>query len=150
VEIAPLVAKIVTALAKVYADKGVRVALEIEPDARFHGDAGDLTEMLGNLLDNAHKWCRSRVRLRARRIAAAGALPATLEIAVEDDGPGVPEELKAQVLQRGARADESTPGHGLGLAMVQDTVTLYGGDLHLERSEIGGLAVRLRFPQTAA
>jgi two-component system sensor histidine kinase PhoQ len=90
------------------------------------------------------------VRLRARRIAAAGARPAVLEIAVEDDGPGVPEELKAQVLQRGARADESTPGHGLGLAMVQDTATLYGGELTLNTSELGGLAARLRFPQSAA
>lgn len=150
VEIAPLAAKIVTALAKVYADKGVRVAMEIAPDARFHGDAGDLTELLGNLLDNAHKWCRGRVRLRAHRIAAAGALPAALEIVVEDDGPGVPEELQARVLQRGTRADESTPGHGLGLAMVQDAVTLYGGELTLGQSELGGLAVRLRFPQPAA
>jgi len=150
VEISPLAAKIVSALAKVYADKGVRVAVEIEPDARFHGDAGDLTELLGNLLDNAHKWCRSRVRLRARRIAPAGALPAALEIAVEDDGPGVPAELKTRVLQRGTRADESTPGHGLGLAMVQDTVALYRGELTLAASEFGGLAVRLRFPQPAA
>jgi signal transduction histidine kinase len=127
----------------------VRVAVDLDPAARFHGDAGDLTEMLGNLLDNAHKWCRSQVRLRARTIAAAGALPATLEITVEDDGPGVPAELKAQVLQRGARADESAPGHGLGRAMVQDTVTLYGGELNLDRSGLGGLAARLRFPQPA-
>lgn len=150
VEISPLATKIVSALAKVYADKGVRVTVEIDPDARFHGDAGDLTEMLGNLLDNAHKWCRSQVRLRTRRIAAAGALPAALEIAVEDDGPGVPEELKTRVLQRGTRADESTPGHGLGLAMVQDTVALYRGELALAASALGGLAVRLRFPQPAA
>jgi two-component system sensor histidine kinase PhoQ len=141
-----LVGRIVAALAKVYADKGVRVALDVDADARFHGDAGDLTEMLGNLLDNAHKWCRSQVRVRARRIAAAGALPGALEILVEDDGPGVPGELKQRVLQRGARIDESTPGYGLGLAMVQDTVALYGGELALETGTMGGLAVRLRFP----
>ena len=146
VELPPLIGRIVTALAKVYAGKSVRVDLEIDADARFDGDAGDLTEILGNLLDNAHKWCRSRVRVHARRIEARGALPGELEIVVEDDGPGIPDGLKVQVMKRGARADESAPGHGLGLAMAQDAVLLYRGELALESSPLGGLAVRLRFP----
>lgn len=145
VAVRPVIEKIVAALAKVYVDKGVHTTLDIDAAATFHGDAGDLTEMLGNLLDNAFKWCRGQVQVSAHQTAAAGALPAALEIRVDDDGPGIPETEKGRVLQRGARADESTPGHGLGLAMVQDTVALYRGELQLETGPLGGLSVRLRF-----
>jgi two-component system sensor histidine kinase PhoQ len=69
-----------------------------------------------------------------------------LEISVADDGPGIPDDLKTRVLLRGARADENTPGHGLGLAMVQDTVALYHGTLSLQAGPLGGLEIRLRFP----
>jgi two-component system sensor histidine kinase PhoQ len=144
VEVKPVVEKIVAALAKVYADKHVRVTLDVETAATFHGDAGDLTEMLGNLLDNACKWCRQQVRVTAHQLPSSGARRPLLDITVEDDGPGIPDDLKTRVLQRGTRADENTPGHGLGLAMVQDTVALYHGALTLEASPLGGLAVRLR------
>jgi len=117
----------------------------VDRHAVFPGDAGDLTEMLGNLLDNAYKWCRQRVSISARM--STSDLQAVIEIAVEDDGPGIPEELKAAVLQRGVRADESAPGHGLGLAMVQDTVRLYQGEWQLGTGTLGGLQVRLRFMQ---
>ena len=83
----------------------------------FVGDRDDLFEALGNLMDNAAKWCRSRVRVSGRVHAAAGA-GARLLLAVEDDGPGIPPDDRDRVLERGARADEQTPGHGLGLAMV--------------------------------
>ena len=147
VEVKPAIEKIVAALAKVYADKGIGISLDVEPAATFHGDAGDLTEMLGNLLDNACKWCRRQVQVHARRMPASGTARPVLEISVEDDGPGIPADLKSRVLERGARADESTPGHGLGLAMVQDTVALYHGQLSLETSQLGGLLVRLRFSE---
>jgi two-component system, OmpR family, sensor histidine kinase PhoQ len=144
IAVKPVVEKIVAALAKVYTDKGVRVTLDVETSATFHGDAGDLTEMLGNLLDNACKWCRQQVRVTVQLLPASGAMRPSLDITIEDDGPGIPEDLKTGVLQRGARADATTPGHGLGLAMVQDTVALYHGELALETSPLGGLAVRLR------
>ena len=145
VAVKPVVEKILAALAKVYADKNVRVVSAVEAAATFYGDAGDLMEMLGNLLDNAFKWCRGQVRVTARSTTVpAGARP-SLEITVEDDGPGIPAEMKARVLQRGERADESTPGHGLGLAMVQDSVALYRGRLSLETSSLGGLAIAVRF-----
>lgn len=146
VAIKPAAERIVAALAKVYADKGVRVALAMDATATFHGDAGDLTEMLGNLLDNAFKWCRQQVRIAAQATQSAESGQSWLEITVADDGPGIPEDMKARVLLRGARADENTPGHGLGLAMVQDTVALYHGTLSLQVSPLGGLEVRLRFP----
>lgn len=145
VEVKPVVEKIIAALTKVYMDKGVNVTFDMDATAAFHGDAGDLTEMLGNLLDNAFKWCRQQVRVTAQIMQPTGALPPLLEISVADDGPGIPADLKTRVLLRGARADETTPGHGLGLAMVQDTVALYHGELVLETSPLGGLAVRLRF-----
>jgi two-component system sensor histidine kinase PhoQ len=69
-----------------------------------------------------------------------------LSLAVEDDGPGISEENRARVLQRGVRADESVPGHGLGLAMVHDTVDLYGGTLSIDASELGGARFLLRLP----
>ena len=146
VDIKPVAEQIVAALTKVYADKGVHVAFAMDATATFHGDAGDLTEMLGNLLDNAFKWCRQQVRVAARITTPTEAGQAWLEISVADDGPGIPDDLKARVLLRGARADENTPGHGLGLAMVQDTVALYHGTLSLQASPLGGLEISLRFP----
>ena len=145
VELKPVADNIIAALIKVYGDKNVNVTLDIPADVTFHGDAGDLTEMLGNLLDNAFKWCRQQVRISAQRTAASGALPSVLEINVEDDGPGIAADMKARVVQRGVRADQSTPGHGLGLAMVQDTVVLYRGELTLDNGLWGGLVVSLRF-----
>jgi len=146
VAIKPVVERIVAALAKVYVDKGVHMQIEMETTATFQGDTGDLTEMLGNLLDNAFKWCRKQVRVAAQITPATEAGQAWLEITIGDDGPGIPDDLKARVLLRGARADEHTPGHGLGLAMVQDTVALYHGTLSLQASPLGGLEICLRFP----
>ena len=113
--------------------------------AQFVGDRGDLTELLGNLLDNACKWCRFQVRLSASRDPAAGARQ-RLRLTVEDDGPGVGDADRDRVLERGVRADEQVPGHGLGLAMVRDTVDLYGGTLTIGRSPLGGLQVTVRLP----
>jgi len=146
VAIKSVVEQIVAALTKVYADKGVCVLIEMDDTTSFHGDSGDLTEMLGNLLDNACKWSRKQVRIAAQIAPATEAGQAWLELTVCDDGPGIPDDLKARVLLRGARADEHMPGHGLGLAMVQDTVALYHGTLSLQTSSLGGLEVRLRFP----
>ncbi len=147
VAVRPVVEKIVAALAKVYVDKNLRVTLDIETSATFHGDAGDLTEILGNLLDNACKWCRQRVHVAARVKPLTGTGRPCLEISVADDGPGIPDAMKARVLLRGARADENMPGHGLGLAMVQDTMALYRGELTLGVSPWGGLLAELRFPE---
>lgn len=146
VEIRPVAEQIVAALTKVYADKGVHVAFAMDATVTFHGDVGDLTEMLGNLLDNAFKWSRGQVRVAARTIQPTEADQPLLEISVADDGPGIPDDMKARVLLRGARADENTPGHGLGLAMVQDTVALYHGTLSLQASSLGGLEIGLRIP----
>jgi signal transduction histidine kinase len=106
----------------------------------FRGDAHDLEEMLGNLIDNACKWARTRVTVSARRVDSH------LVIAVEDDGPGVPEERHAEVLHRGRRLDETVAGSGLGLDIVQDIAELYHGSLTLGDSRIGGLRAQLDLP----
>jgi two-component system sensor histidine kinase PhoQ len=89
------------------------------------------------VVDNACKWCRSRVLVSARWIRIA-ALPRRLSIVVEDDGPGIPQELRTRVIERGVRADEHVPGHGLGLAMVRDTVAIYGGQFLIDARALGG------------
>ena len=118
VEVAQVAAELRGALLRVYADKDLVIELAIAPGAQFIGDRGDLTELLGNLLDNACKWCRGRVRLTAAWMRAP-APRERLRLVVEDDGPGISAEDRARVLERGVRADEKVPGHGLGLAMVQ-------------------------------
>ncbi|CCG08709.1 ATP-binding protein [Pararhodospirillum photometricum] len=119
--------------------RDLQVEVEGDEAARFVGDPDDLLEILGNLLDNACKWARAHVRVQGR-VTASG-----LEIVVEDDGPGLPETEHEGVLRRGARLDDTKPGHGLGLDIVSDLVALYGGHLTLARSELGGLAVLVRF-----
>ena len=100
--------------------------------------------MLGNLLENAVRHARTRVRMVAR------AEPGAVEIDVEDDGPGVPEERRSAILERGARLDEAGPGGGLGLAIVKDVLEAYGGTLSLGQAELGGLRARLRVPDSGA
>jgi len=143
VEVAQVATELRVALLKVYAGKDLAIELAVSPAAQFIGDRGDLTELLGNLLDNACKWCRSRVRLTAASEEAAEARQ-RLSLIVEDDGSGISAADRARVLERGVRADSSVPGHGLGLAMVRDTVELYGGSLAIDRSPLGGARVAVR------
>jgi two-component system sensor histidine kinase PhoQ len=96
-------------------------------------------------MDNAAKWCRSRVRVSASLQAGVGA-GQKLRILVEDDGPGIASADRERVLERGARADEATPGHGLGLAMVRDMAEIYGGQLDIAESTLGGARLDLRLP----
>jgi two-component system sensor histidine kinase PhoQ len=145
VDVAQVVAELRSALLRVYANKDLALELNVAPSAQFIGDRGDLTELLGNLLDNACKWCRSRVRLTATSDEGAGPRE-RLSLVVEDDGPGISAADRARVLQRGVRADETVPGHGLGLAMVRDTLDLYGGRLAIDTSPLGGARFSLRLP----
>lgn len=128
------------ALLKVYSRKDLSIELAIEEGSHFIGDRGDFVELLGNLMDNACKWCREKVRV-AVTVEDGG-----ITLMVEDDGPGIAEENRAKVLERGVRTDENVPGHGLGLAMVHDTVDLYGGKLAVEASPLGGASFSLRLP----
>lgn len=120
------------------------VTVRVPREHVFAGEREDLDEMLGNLLDNAMKWAGSRVEV-ASRLEAGG----MLAVVVEDDGPGLPADRRDAVLAPGVRLDESTPGSGLGLAVVRDVARLYGGDLRLGDSPLGGLRVELVLPAAA-
>ena len=145
IEVARVMPRITSALCKVYADKRVRLTEEIAPDARFYGDEGDLMEIAGNLLDNAFKWCRGRVRVGGSSLDGGGGQRRRgLVLVVEDDGPGIDDADRTRVLERGVRIDESAPGHGIGLAVVHDLVRLHGGELAITRSELGGTRVEVR------
>ena len=103
-------------------------------------DAQDLTEILGNLAENAATWAAGTVRIKGRRDGNA------VTLCVEDDGPGVPENRVDDVLARGGRLDATRPGTGLGLAIVGDLVEAHGGSLSLGRSALGGLLAEVRLP----
>jgi two-component system sensor histidine kinase PhoQ len=136
----PTLERLLTTLHKVYRDKGVTVELALQEAVAFRGDEGDLMELLGNLLDNAFKWAAGTVRISAH------ASRSVLELCVEDDGPGIEDAQAAQVLQRGVRLDENTPGHGIGLPMVRDIVEAYEGRLTIKRSDRGGARIAIFLP----
>lgn len=141
-----LAEEVVQSLEKVYAARGVLCEFEIDPEARFYGEQGDLMELLGNLLENAFKWAERSVLLTVRRTGPVTARRRGLEIVVEDDGPGIPEDQVARLLERGQRGDERVQGHGIGLAIVRDIVRAYRGELHVGRSgNLGGACFTLRF-----
>jgi signal transduction histidine kinase len=137
----PVVEGLVRAMRRIHAER--QLTLTVEPFAAslgFRGEAQDLQEMLGNLVDNACKWAAHRVDIQARRNAA------TLIITVDDDGPGLAAEQRDRVMHRGVRADEQVPGSGLGLAIVDDLARLYGGQVTLTDSPLGGLRAVLELP----
>ncbi len=146
VPVLPLLTELRAALLKVHARKDLHIEIDLPPELGFLGDAGDIVELLGNVLDNACKWCRSRVLVRAR-LDPERPVQQRLSIVVEDDGTGIPAANRTRVIERGVRADEHVPGHGLGLAMVRETVGLYGGTLEIGGSiELGGARVELQLP----
>jgi two-component system sensor histidine kinase PhoQ len=137
VVVAPIVEDLRQTLDKVYRDKRVRCSVAVAPGAVFRGDPGDLTEILGNLMENGYKYCKERVHVAAQSAAER------LVITVGDDGRGITAEEAATLFQRGKRADESVPGQGIGLAVVRETVELYRGTLDVGRSELGGAELRV-------
>jgi len=130
-------------LSRIHAARSIAIDSASPPGLFFRGERQDLEEMMGNLMDNACKWARSRVQVRAVKDGAQFILT------VEDDGPGLTEEERAQVGMRGERLDETVPGSGLGLAIVRDISKLYGGFFVLDASPLGGLMARLTLPAIA-
>jgi signal transduction histidine kinase len=138
---------LVRAVARIYRDRHIDIAVDCTPGARFRGERQDLEEMLGNLLDNACKWAGSQVNLHVAFRDIDGERPhRAIEITVADDGPGLDAAQRAQAVKRGRRLDESKPGSGLGLSIVADLAQSYGGTFQLETSPAGGLSARLLLP----
>ncbi len=134
---------LVRTLKRIHRDRDYHVTVDCPEDLDFRGERQDLEELLGNLLDNAFKWADGRICVHAQRVAEQ------VVITVEDDGPGLSEEERARVLKRGARLDESVPGSGLGLSIVEDVAGLYQGSFELDASPLGGVKARLSLPLAA-
>ena len=144
VPILPLLERLVSSLDKVYSEKAVQVRLDVAEDATFYGDEADLTEVLGNLLENTYKYGKDQINVAVHCEPKTRAGHA-VDIQIGDDGPGIDPAMIDAVLQRGRRMDETVPGYGIGLSIVQEIVTAYGGKLEIERSDLGGALLRVRF-----
>jgi signal transduction histidine kinase len=140
-DVADCVSALVRVMQKVHAGRDLAISAHVPAGLTFAGDRQDLEEMLGNLLDNACKWAKGAVTVMAARESKQ------LIISVEDDGVGLSSEDFEHALSPGTRLDESVPGTGLGLGVVRDLVTSYGGKLVLvQSSEAGGLRASLHLP----
>jgi signal transduction histidine kinase len=132
---------LVRTMRRLHAGRELAIEVDVSPEHEVRGRREDLEEMLGNLLDNACKWARSRVAVSSTIDEA------WLVLSVDDDGPGLEPSLREEVLQRGIRADQQVPGSGLGLAIVRDLAELYAGSVTLETSPLGGTRARLQLPR---
>jgi two-component system sensor histidine kinase PhoQ len=132
------------ALLKVYVERGLTCELTVAEGCTFMGDREDLTEIAGNLLDNSFKWARTTVRITADRIVSPAARRDGLRLVIEDDGPGIPLESRARVLERGARLDERVAGQGIGLSVVRELVELNGGVIDIDESALGGARIEVK------
>jgi signal transduction histidine kinase len=147
VDVPPVVTSLARTMEKIHRDRGIAIAVEAPEHARFPGERQDLEEMVGNLVDNACKWARSRVAVEVTKEAANGMLAGeVVRIMVDDDGRGLTQFEREQVARRGKRLDETKPGSGLGLSIVVELATLYGGELTLGTAPIGGLRAELVLP----
>lgn len=144
VPVAPVVARLVAALERIGAGRGLTWEIAVDPAATFPGHENDLLELIGNIADNAAKWASSRIAVTGTQTKGQ------LTLCIDDDGPGIPEDAQTDVLTRGRRLDESRDGTGLGLSIVARLVEAYGGKVALSRSRLGGLAVRVDVPVSPA
>ena len=132
---------LIDTLRKMHAPRSISVELHITEGIQIRADREDLLELLGNLMDNAFKWAKEKIYLSIKPTAGQ------VQITIEDDGPGVPAEAIEKLAERGARLDEQTEGHGLGLAIVQDIVELYNGSITMGRSlQLQGFQVSVTLP----
>ncbi len=143
-EVYPVAEGIVRALERIHSERNLNISVDCPADARFLGEKQDLEEMLGNLLDNACKWGNSRIALKVT--IADTATRKLLHNSVDDDGPGLTPEQRAQGIARGRRLDETKPGSGLGLSIIAELAQSYRGTFALEQASLGGLSARLELP----
>ncbi|MCP5143627.1 MAG: hypothetical protein H6978_02270 [Gammaproteobacteria bacterium] len=146
VEVADILERLASSLRKVYVTRDLDIKLSVTPGMRFFGDQGDLYEIAGNVMDNACKWARRRVIIEARTGTGGRGRP-PFQLTVRDDGPGIPADAIDAVLERGTRADQRAPGHGIGLAVVRELVeNVYRGQLRIDSSPAGTtVKISIRF-----
>jgi signal transduction histidine kinase len=146
-DVEPILSALGRTIMRINRDRDVKIDVAVAPGLKFKGEAQDLEEMAGNLIDNAAKWSNKNVGVKAELVGDAGdAGRSWLLMTVDDDGPGLPAEKRGDAVKRGKRLDESKPGSGLGLSIVTETAGMYGGNVVLGDAELGGLRVELKLP----
>jgi len=146
-EVRPIVVALARTMEKIHRSKDLAIDVHVSADIGFRGERQDLEEMLGNLVDNACKWAHGRVELSVHTDRPRSHADRTyIHLIVDDDGPGLGPAKRLEVGRRGRRLDESKPGSGLGLSIVQELASLYGGRLELDTAPIGGLRAELVLP----
>jgi signal transduction histidine kinase len=145
-DVAPVADALARTMEKIHHDRAVTVDVRVEDGLQFRGERPDLEEMLGNLVDNACKWAASRVTLEAAGARSGLHAAPNVRIVVDDDGPGLSAAERESASKRGQRLDETKPGSGLGLSIVTELATLYGGTLTLGAAPAGGLRAELILP----
>jgi len=143
-DVAPVVTALARTMEKIHHDRAIAVDVHCDEQARFRGERPDLEEMIGNLVDNACKWASSRVVIEVLRETVNG--HQVIRVHVDDDGAGLSQSERDQVAKRGRRLDETKPGSGLGLSIVVELASLYGGGLTLGAAPLGGLRAELVLP----
>jgi two-component system sensor histidine kinase PhoQ len=146
VDVAAVTARLARSLAKVYRDKPMAVELALAADSRFFGDEADLMEVLGNVLENAFKYGKSRVRVNSETLCSEATARPGLRVRIGDDGSGIAPEQVSTVMQRGRRMDQSQSGQGLGLSVAAEIVAVYGGRIAITLSALGGAEIDIQFP----
>ena len=144
IDLAETVTKILEAMEKVHQRKQVEVITDISPQLKFYGDQSDLYELLGNVIDNAYKWCESRIALHAHIISSGAGPIQGIEVIIDDDGAGVNDEIREVIFRRGVRADQRVEGQGIGLAVAREIVDRYNGRLTIDDNEQGGARIRIQ------
>ncbi|GLQ17959.1 ATPase [Maritalea porphyrae] len=142
-DVVAAVSRIVSVMNKLHRDKHAKLIVEDGFAVSFLGDAEDFDELAGNIIDNAMKWASTRVEVHITKPS-----PSLLQIVVEDDGAGLSEQEKRAVFQRGRRLDEQVQGSGLGLGIVSELISVYGGEIELGTAKLGGLQVKMQLPAT--
>jgi signal transduction histidine kinase len=143
--VAEVLDELTRTLERIFQDKAIRIDWDAEEDLYFLGERQDLLEIAGNAMENACKWGRKEVRVRALPLGEE-----RLRLCVDDDGPGLPEAEREAALQRGARLDENAPGSGLGLSILDELARAYGGAVTLDVAPLGGLRVQVELPRAEA
>jgi signal transduction histidine kinase len=146
-DVVPTTERLHRAMARLGERRGITVHLDVADRVRFAGEQQDFEEIVGNLVDNALKWATSEVVIDVRPLAAAPGAPKQFQVSIDDDGPGLSEAARSEALSRGKRLDQSKPGSGLGLSIVAELVSLYGGRFHLDRADAGGLRAVVVLPR---
>lgn len=146
-DVEPVLQSLARTLQRINQDRRLTIKVEAPSTLRFRGERQDFEEMVGNIMDNACKWAKSNISVKAALTPNnSDDGRQWLVVIVDDDGPGIPVEKRGEALKRGQRLDESKPGSGLGMSIISETASMYSGKIELTQADLGGLRVNLVLP----